>query len=248
VLVTTDGGTTWRALPDLGGAVRALDFINPSIGWAATDLGVLNTQNGGQTWLTVSTAPAPVNRVEFIDESNGWAATSAELVRTRDGGKTWVPTEQPCGAAAGPGQFSFDGPSSGWMLCYGQPATMMQGKRLFLTQDGGLTWAVIASTLSHDRSRVVPGQLPSTGHVLPRRRQLFFVDGQHGWFVLDRSGRLYATADGGSTWSGRPVVGVDAESLADLQFVSSAAGYVLVRDVLFMTSDGGNAWRRLYPP
>src|SRR5215470_10338486 len=52
VMQTTDGGQTWRPIPDqFKNKIRSVWFIDPQQGWALTiDRNILRTNDGGQTW------------------------------------------------------------------------------------------------------------------------------------------------------------------------------------------------------
>ncbi|HEY3366772.1 MAG TPA: YCF48-related protein [Symbiobacteriaceae bacterium] len=232
LLTSTDGGQTWAKLSDLGGPVNGLDFVSPDLGWAAAGSGLLATRDGGKTWQNL--ASGAFKRVDFADDTRGWALDDKlTLTSSADGGKTWAKLPSPCGDGAAAGAFSFVSPTTGWMLCGGQPGAGQQQKSLFRTADGGQHWTPVAA-----------GGLPGSGYVA----DLFFLDAGHGWFSLTRGG-LYATADGGKTWT--MVKGLSQpDSFKVVRFVSLTQGY-LIQDHggtgLIATTDGGATWAPVYP-
>src|SRR2546426_1035734 len=52
ILQTTDGGQTWKQLPDqFKNKIRSVWFVNPQQGWALTiDRNILHTSDGGASW------------------------------------------------------------------------------------------------------------------------------------------------------------------------------------------------------
>jgi photosystem II stability/assembly factor-like uncharacterized protein len=133
-------------------SLAAVYFINPSLGWAVGDRGVIwHTSDGGATWRQQqSGVTCQLNDVFFIDERRGWAvgaecrpggaATLGVVVRTDNGGATWTVAPRSVlpwlkgvkffdhvrGIAFG-GRASFD-PSG-----------------VFTTRDGGDTWKSLSA-------------------------------------------------------------------------------------------------------
>ena len=70
-----------------------------------------------------------------------------------------------------------------------------------------------------------------------------------GGYVLDTSGRVYRTTNGGRRWSELPAIGTD-DGLA-LAFGSATSGYLTLRQYpadsgvayVLRTTDGGRHWR-----
>lgn len=72
--------------------LRAVDFANPEIGWAAGDNGeVLYTLDGGQTWERHDDAfngDSFLHSVSFADSEHGWfSGANGTLIHTNDGGQ-----------------------------------------------------------------------------------------------------------------------------------------------------------------
>jgi photosystem II stability/assembly factor-like uncharacterized protein len=113
LLVTSDGGQTWRARPPLPGNrwPAAIDFADPNNFWALeTQPGwhkgdaardwLYHSGNGGLTWsLVQQDLPIgwPVGYLHFVDSGHGFAVEQSVsgvgplvLRSTSDGGRTWV--------------------------------------------------------------------------------------------------------------------------------------------------------------
>jgi photosystem II stability/assembly factor-like uncharacterized protein len=117
VLQTTDGGQTWRQIPDqFKNKIRSVWFADPQHGWAlAIDRNILATTDGGATWAIQRRLKIKLklvgNRREpgwkartdrpatFIDRLHGWAWGGGRkdefaeqpgiLLTTVDGGQNW---------------------------------------------------------------------------------------------------------------------------------------------------------------
>jgi photosystem II stability/assembly factor-like uncharacterized protein len=171
------------------------------VGDQSGELGLLRTQDGGGTWEAL---PSPVSadealmieaaQLDFRDADTGWLAVKLQsgssfsvgrLWATPDGGNTWEERSLPLGE-----QVKFLDAERGWVA--GGPA----GDELYRTTDGGRTWQrqeLASSEASLPGSRLVG---------LPE-----FVNGQDGFLPVTLSGEvgsaftLYATHDGGESWS-----------------------------------------------
>jgi photosystem II stability/assembly factor-like uncharacterized protein len=104
ILVTTDGGTTWRPQlnSDYGNNLNSIYFVDQKRGWAVGNSGmILATTDGGATWVVQNSRTGPpydiyvgltanLNSIFCSDRQHCWAAGSAEtILSTADGGKTW---------------------------------------------------------------------------------------------------------------------------------------------------------------
>jgi len=92
---TLDGGQGWQAcgaVPN-NAEINGFFFLTTSLGWAASDNGVvLRSTDGCASWQVIH---APISKhlraVHFIDARNGWAAGNEDgVVKTTDGGLTWT--------------------------------------------------------------------------------------------------------------------------------------------------------------
>ncbi len=73
---------------------------------------------------------------------------------------------------------------------------------------------------------------------------LFFLNPRTGWMVSDNA-RLFATADGGRTWTRDPLTGLRAKPLR-VFFRDASRGWLLCHaKQAYQTSDGGRSWQLL---
>ena len=113
-----------------------------------------------------------------------------------------------------------------------------------MTTDGGGSWS-LASFAGAD-------QLIHQAY--GARAHISFPDAMHGWILLTQAGssassfgHLFATADGGKTWSPLPYPPVDGR----IQFVSESTGWLtggVHQNLLYRTQDGGQTWLEVTIP
>ena len=204
---TADGGQTWSADRPTGpgglGIEGTVAFATANDGVVLNALhgdGVVVTHDGGRTWADAALAlPAGSAGAQlffaqpvFFDGTSGLVAIGFQLdtssvtrvYRTSDAGSSWTLATTP---PPGVGAISFLDPQR-WIAVI--------GTQLARTGDGGRTWAYSPVTGLPSN----PGSLRMT-------------DAQHGSALVgvyvcltfksncsSRTG-LYATADGGSTWT-----------------------------------------------
>lgn len=102
ILVTRDGGRTWKVAHEAqGGVVRDVFFFDERTGWAVGHNGlVLRTRDGGQTWEALPAfSRNRLRSVFFLDAKRGWIVGDASeadpgvLFETIDGGAVWKRVE-----------------------------------------------------------------------------------------------------------------------------------------------------------
>jgi photosystem II stability/assembly factor-like uncharacterized protein len=214
LLWTSDGGQSWQEItPSLGAAAEILGvkFLDARSGWLVQrtiesdqtgELGLLRTQDGGATWEAL---PSPVStsgealtigaaQLDFLDADTGWLAVKLQtgssfslgrLWATQDGGRTWQERSLPLGE-----QVKFLDAQRGWVA--GGPA----GDELYRTVDGSRTWQrqeLASSEASLPGSKLVglPAFTNELNGLLP-----VTLSGEAGSAFV-----LYATHDGGGSWS-----------------------------------------------
>jgi photosystem II stability/assembly factor-like uncharacterized protein len=244
LLQSTDGGKTWGE-SRLPAPVRALDFISPTAGWAVGAGQLLMTTDGGQTWQPVADQEQiDLESVDFVDATHAWGSLGARLLYSANGGQTWRDAGNPCPADRFDMAYSFISPAEGWVLCGDEPGAGTQAKHLLHTTDGGKTWTIIAEALHIEGVR---GTLPLGSYL----SGLHFRDPQHGWLSETR-GQLWATTDGGRTWTPVTIVPNQEQFLRRPLPVTAATGYVLSSQggkmVMLATRDGGQTWAEVSPP
>jgi photosystem II stability/assembly factor-like uncharacterized protein len=217
---TNDDGVQWSDItPPLGSKViDGVFFLNESSAWtvlhdtAQSGLYVAVTSTGGKTWSINQLAKDDQEmnelygndaQLSFSDSQNGWlllrknsssAWSRAGLFVTADGGASWSRLPDP----PVNGQISFTSRQTGWLV------GGALGDKLYVTQDGGLTW----------NSRSVNQPANISDDTRPLYSVPAFRDAMHGTllvsYALKQSGSqlgrrllvngIYKTADGGNTW------------------------------------------------
>lgn len=182
--VTSNGGTTWRALA-LNGfkGGEAHDFVGTgTYGWSGPGPSILRTGNAGRSWsaqrnpAVVSSKNAGVNAlywIEAFDKDTAWAqvgwGSSARIIGTTNGGTTWRLLTR--GWRHKP---DFVSRKMGWCLANleGARTIATAGGDVLSTTDGGKTWSV----------KKLRG--------MPELLALDFVSSDNGWAV-GQNGTIY---------------------------------------------------------
>lgn len=225
LLVTDDGGTTWRQLYPALAPAASVAFITPErgfgLGTIADGEAVLTTADGGHTWTAVGRVPGDALQLTIEPPGVLWAFGDG-LYRSTDSGRTWVPVSRmpPPGGGALEG-LAFPTPTTGF-------AEDNHGQ-IFRTDDGGRTWV---------------GLPPAS---VPGGAGLVFATASLGWAVEGADG-VWQTDDGGASW--RPVVGWSTPPMRGW-FAGPSRGWLVgagcgalpsCAGVLLRTSDGGAVW------
>jgi len=189
---TTDGGATWTMTQIPHVSPVAMDFADPTHGWAvgnrydpATGTHpdcIMSTTDGGVTWNVHDTGTyVDLTAVDFCDAIHGWAVGNEDTVfATNDGGLTWH--AQPTGTGVFWRAVSFPDASHGWVAGY-------QGT-ILATSDGGATWRAQPYTYPPPE-----GSMSFTDIVFP--------DAGHGWAI--HYNEIFHTTNGGA--SPAPTIG-----------------------------------------
>jgi photosystem II stability/assembly factor-like uncharacterized protein len=154
LLATTDGGATWQAQRRLPTSLSDIFFVDKMNGWACGHKGAIyHTTDGGRTWdsqkseLELPEGPADlksrgvkkfqIRGIHFINPQTGFAAATSDedktgiLLATIDGGAVW--RTQWIVGDSGVFDAVLASPTEGW-------ACTKNGRYLYHTLDGGLTW------------------------------------------------------------------------------------------------------------
>ncbi len=184
-------------------SIRALDMLDPNNGWALTDTGVVRTMDGGTTWYNAT--PGGLNGAPaspfFLNTTTAWLAagtgdpSTGTLYHTTDGGATWSTTTVPFGG----GSLDFVDALHGWELIGLNAGMSHEAVAVYRTSDGGATWSRV---FINDPS--VSGStdsLPLVGD----KNGIAALDVNHAWVSGSQPSSnfiyVYATQDGGTTWS-----------------------------------------------
>ena len=163
-VITTDGGTTWKAATVPGAAdldfraVHAFDdqtAVLLSIG-SGEKSRIYRTKNGGGTWDVLYTNPDPkgfFDAIAFWDASHGILLGDPVdgqfvVMTTDDGGETWKPQKTP---AAQPKEGAFAA-SNTCIFLIGLHEVWFgtSGARVFHSSDGGKKWSVSQTAIRND--------------------------------------------------------------------------------------------------
>jgi hypothetical protein len=95
IYVTHDGGSRWVPSEPFstsgGNPLRALSWVNASVGFAVTTLAICETLTGGTSW-NCDREPATVRgltQIQCISINHGWALVHGGLFETFKGAKNW---------------------------------------------------------------------------------------------------------------------------------------------------------------
>ena len=232
-------------------------FLDPRIGWAVGDRGVIwQTADGGETWTL---RPFPTSQrltaVWFRDTRNGWIGTSwtqpylhvsrGQIWRTEDGGESW----QPSRTDTLPGVQKLFVSDTG-LISAATASSLLHGSDLFRSRDGrswqppgGRVARVDARETRGDESRADFGheEIPSA------------VSRGFDWLTIARQGdNVWFAGDPGTVvvhWSGRAQewsVNSTGQQLPirKLRFVDARHGWAVgAQGTILSTSDGGASWQ-----
>lgn len=272
VLVLPSAGLALEPAWSADAALHDVAVVDAQTAWAVGDRGVIwHTADGGQTWtLQKSGVSCTLNCIEFVDRQHGWAAggssrphsrlSTGALLHTQDGGQTWQTLPQPILPLVT--ALKFFNASEGWALGIATP-DLAAG--LFVTQDGGRSWAPVSGTDVREwqtadfvnarfgalagtqgqlsivrRQAIEPAESPPLG--LRRVHALRIAPDSTGWLAGD-SGLLLATADSGRHW--KPPSATLPESFEGWA-VAARGWQVWVAgspgSVVWHTADAGQSW------
>ncbi len=217
--------------------LRAIHFVDSMTGWAAGDAGaVYRTTDGGRTWKPLlSGVSANINFIQFLDWNHGWMIGESirglgakdedegetVLLGTINGGRTWMIQKIPNLLSV-----HFTDVQNGWAV--GRNATLLR------TTNGGTDWKPVSEIQS------LVGLPVESSNYNFGFRDVFFLDGKHGWLIGNFYGRaqsniggLFVTADGGQSWKRIPLT-------LETQYVSGRFTPGLLHSVRFTDENTGS--------
>ena len=183
------------------------------------------------TWTAVTSGTnADLVAVYFTSAATGWVAgDNGYLASTTDGGRTW--RRYPLNTTENINEIYFRNEKNGYLVA---------GRKMFITNDAGLTWR---ETLLYR-----PGDFRNG---TPEFLSIRFADKKRGLVVgsvLDRKGNVIdslvmRTEDGGDTW--RRIVVPSKGELFHLDYHGSSHGWIVGDEgVILSTVNGGDTWTR----
>lgn len=210
---TTNGGTSWTQVKDVGYRVNDITFINNTTGYACASNGkILKTTDSGETWeFLTSGSTANLSSISFANANTGWVAgEDGVILKTTDGGQNWITQTLPLASILANNicAVSTD-------VAYAN--TVSLNERVYKTTDGGATWVALSG-------------LPTSG-----LRDVYFVDLNKGW-VATASNGMYYTNNGGSSWVNQPA---NSESGSQAIFMFNDTIGCAVGTNVLRTTNGG---------
>jgi photosystem II stability/assembly factor-like uncharacterized protein len=186
-----------------------------------------------------------VQAMKLLGPDVGWVLAGNHLLFTGAGGSAWddiTPNWRTTGVVDG---VEFLDETTGWVLLHdsAQPATH-RDLEIAATVDSGMTWTLHSFLATSSDSLVNYSGTAS----------IQFLDSKHGWIMLRQQssssfshGTLFATGDGGCTWSELPT-----PPLGDpVQFVSMSEAWMAggpTGHQLFVTRDAAKHWEAVQIP
>lgn len=245
---THDGGLTWT---DENRTILALEVADKAI-WAIerheNTAVILRSLDLGRTWVKTDGQPI-FNEFSALfahDVQTAWLFVTdkknQKLVATHDGGKTWQESS-PLPNCFWPAS-TVDPGFQLWLICGGSVATAMQDKRVYVSNDDGMTWELRAESGS-----ISPdiGNISSSGHV-GGAENFTAVSMTHAFLALGRSG-LLMTVDGGRTWTMSLQDWNMERGIGPVRFVDTQHGWLGTDpNYIFRTTDGGITWETILIP
>lgn len=251
LVITRDGGQTWRASSSaVAQPAASAFFVDAQHGWVIlgpiqgrSTVSLARTVDGGQTWLRLPDVRLPDDsgqavaaaQLQFLDRQRGWLAVElatgvnfslGRLYYTSDGGHTWTARALPVG-----GVVRFLDATTGWV------AGGARGDSLYITRDSGRTWQAQGIVPAQSGGRTyygLPHVTATSELVLPITQ----VDG-------DQARLRWYTSQTGATWQeataltvATPLDQAAITAIADGQHWSVAGS-----EGVWLTDNAGQTWR-----
>jgi photosystem II stability/assembly factor-like uncharacterized protein len=248
LMVSDDGGQAWRFERRL--PLIRIDVVSRGIAFGATGALLWRTDDGGLRWRVVANVAGALS---FANPLDGWVTEARKhpppktreeaeeelrptyvVWSTDDGGRSFRRLTIPC-RDDGDGALMFPSMSRvtaafGFVGCALEPSAGQQLKPLFVTHDGGRTWAPAR-----------PSRLPSSGYL----SGLSFSSAQRGLLIRGRLG-LSSTDDGGRNWQ-LLLLTDDVNAVTEAQRVGShGLAALLFTGSLLYSRDEGCDWQTIY--
>ncbi len=234
--ISTDAGLAWRVVSTQTSATLVdVAFGTPALGYAVDAKGGLQrSANGGASWQTLSSGTtAPIFAVAALGSKTALLLTGGGVYRAVSGGAFEPVTGKPAHASVG--EYNVAGTA---VFAYGEHA-------LIRSTSEGASWSAVKLPLAVSAHK-------HHGHKVKARagvgiRSVSFTSPESG-FLLDRSGRLWKTANGGRSWQELRSTGTGEG--VQLAFSSASEGFLSLRafgkdssDAYVMrTTNGGVSW------
>jgi photosystem II stability/assembly factor-like uncharacterized protein len=139
VFKSTDGGSTWKALGGIAGALAlGIDAALPANLYAGTLHGVRKSSDGGEIWMSAGLDGKPVRviTVDPITPSTLYAGAGNHVYKSTDGAATWAALDLEVSSGPEIGAIVLDPftPSIVYVVS--------GGAALYKSTDGGESWTI----------------------------------------------------------------------------------------------------------
>lgn len=251
VYATHDGGTSWHSVT-LGGVTAPLQVTSLETSAGVADAFVeqgqavrgrlLRTTIGGDDWTP---AGVDVDRASeggiALHGRSGWltvqTSQGSSVYRTTDG-TTWSPLTSPCPSSEEwTPHITASSATAIASVCAGQGSAGSESKAFFVSDDAGTTWQRRADPPFANALTIFGGDVASPA---PAVVVMAAASG---------NSTLYATFDGGNTWTTVYQESSGGLEWRDLGFTDASRGVVVIGTAgqadgsrLLMTTDGGHHW------
>ncbi len=271
VLITTDGGTSWRVVGELpiGSQISALAFSNTRDGLAVADqprspqLQVYRTIDGGHTWHLVKRGELPkatdpvIAKMGLIDpatltvfSSQNWllgANGYPQLftLATKNAGQSWSLVAQMADPPGAVEDFAFASPTNGWM-------SLLKTEKSGITPPSTTIERLDAAGHSWRAAWKLPAGVGIEGIARDGVKDGWLI-GVVPWLSMKQRMVVYRTTSGGNSWQvyTSPVVGgawpisppPNLTNVYPVDFVNAKDGWLLTQNGLLQTTSGGQTWK-----
>jgi photosystem II stability/assembly factor-like uncharacterized protein len=268
---STDGGITWNSVSSA--SLKTKLFVisdNICIAWGRSgifpnyDDNFIRTTDGGQSWTDLGELiPEGIDAFAIADQQNLVAADLlGNMFHSSDSGLSWSQVFTSSGQQ--PTFFSSAEP----YFADTQTGYFGYGNGFVIkTTDAGASWFQISSGTGeslHDVARFSNGNLLAVGD----NGTLLSSDGFSQWIIherfsqnnlkavqvigtdeavlVDETGQVYKSTDGGTSWSATLGKPSSMSSAQDIHFTTSLDGWVIGQSfntgALYHTTNGGTTW------
>ncbi|WP_126578339.1 WD40/YVTN/BNR-like repeat-containing protein [Tengunoibacter tsumagoiensis] len=201
--------------------LTSIRMLNATSGWALSETDILKTQDGGLHWKSLRQIQVGGLDAQpqgaFMDSNHAWVAYhdaqgpngTFTILRTTDGGASWQ-NSNISSALDGISTPHFVNTQWGWIEAYHFQGMHHTSGELFRTNDGGVSWSLIANTDAQPQTGLTNGG-----------NGLSFKDTQNGWItgeIPSSRAFLETTGNGGDAWHAQSLPipdGLTSESVGD---------------------------------
>ena len=251
---STDGGLNWISVVYSSSFFNANEvyFVDANYGWIiesySSNPRIYKTIDGGLTWnfSYLGIPNQSGNNLLFTDRNVGYFTANENLFKTTDGGVSWLKINSPNGYER-IDELGFDFNNKLWLCSYSNS---------YFTLNGGSSWS--SSGLGSIQNIYFYNQ--SNGVAITSNASIYrTTNGGSSWnFIGDDSAvkvlfmpssqsvvgvglahKIKFSDNIGRTWSENIK---NIQNISSIHFINSKEGWLIGKDALFKTSNGGKTW------